>query len=89
MVDTQVLAQVKQARDLLESLGPPIVFRKMVGILNALEMQVEDGQYQQHAVVRLCEALLATAELYDIPEPGATRLEELASGVIDLVERRG
>jgi hypothetical protein len=60
----------------------------MIGIMNALEMQVEDGDYQRHAVARLCEALLATAELYDIPEDVRLRLEELICGLIDLVERR-
>jgi hypothetical protein len=51
-------------------------------------MQVEDGHYQRHAVSRLCEALLATAELYSIPEEEAHQLEELACGIVDLVERR-
>ena len=80
---------VHEVRTLLESLGPPIAFRKLHGILNALEMQVEDGEYQRHAVARLCEALLATAELYDIPEGKAGRLEELTCGVIEQAERRG
>jgi hypothetical protein len=83
-----VLAQVQQIRKLIELLGPPILFRKMIGIQNALEMQVEDGQYQRHAVVRLCEALLATAELYDVPGEVAEQLEAMACRVIDLVERR-
>jgi hypothetical protein len=87
MAGKQVLVQVKQVRELLESLGPPISFRKMFGILNALEMQVEDGRYQRHAVARLCEALLATADLYDLPERATGRLEELACGMIDLVEK--
>jgi hypothetical protein len=89
MARNQVSAQAGRIRELLESLGPPIVFRKLFGILNALEMQVEDGHYQRHAVARLCEALLATAELYDIPQEEGARLEGLACGMIELVEGRG
>jgi hypothetical protein len=83
-----LLEAVRPLRQLVESLGPPIVYRKLHGILKALEMQVEDGHYQRHAVARLCEALLATAELYDIPEAVAGRLEESACRVIDVAEQR-
>ncbi len=84
-----LMTAVRGVREQLESLGPPIVFRKLHGILNALEMQVDDGDYQRQAVARLCEALLATAALYDIPEDKAGRLEELTLGVIEQAERRG
>jgi len=86
MARNRVYAAVKPIREVLESLGPPIAFRKLHGILNALEMQVEDGRFQKHAVTRLCEAMLATAELYDIDEEAASQLEELACGLIDLVQ---
>jgi len=72
----QVDELVKQIGELLNSLCPAIAFRKLFGIFNALEMQIEDGQYQRHAVARLCEALLATAQLYEIPEQTAGRLED-------------
>jgi hypothetical protein len=88
MAANRVKAKVKELRAAVESLGVAIAFRKMHGILNALEMQVEDGHYQRHAVARLCEALLATRELYDIPEGVEAQLEELACSVIDLVEKR-
>ena len=81
-------ARVKKVRELVDSLGPPVAFRKLHGVLNALEMQVEDGNYQRHAVTRLCEALLATAELYDIREDRARQLEEAACAVVTLVEDR-
>ena len=87
MARDRVAAAVKHVRGLLESFGPAITFRKVYGILNALEMQVEDGRYQRHAVVRLCEALLAAAEVYDIPEDSARELEELVCEVVGLVER--
>jgi hypothetical protein len=81
-------AQVKKVRDVVDSLGSAVAFRKLLGILNALEMQIEDGDYQRHAVARLCEALLATAELYDIPADLAGQLEEAACAVVTLVEDR-
>ncbi len=58
---------VKKLREQVDSLGPATDFPKLHSILEALEMQVEDGDYQHHAVARLCEALLATKELYSIP----------------------
>jgi hypothetical protein len=78
---------VKSIRELLESLGPLVAFRKLYGILNALEMQIEDGRFQKHAVARLCEALLATAELYPINEDAACQLEQLVCTVIELTHR--
>jgi hypothetical protein len=85
MARDQIAVAVKQVREHLESLGPSVAFRKLHGILNALEMQVEDGRYQRHAVVRLCEALLAAAELYNIPENAARELEYLVCEVVGLV----
>jgi hypothetical protein len=88
MAGKSLMARVNKVRKLVDSLGPAITFRKLHGILNALEMQVEDGDYQRHAVTRLCEALLATRELYDIPEGLADDLEEAACSVVSLVEDR-
>jgi hypothetical protein len=88
MAGKSLMVKVKKLRAVVEALGPPIAFRKLNGILNALEMQVEDGKYQRHAVVRLCEALLATRELYDIPEDVANQLEEAACAVADQAETR-
>ena len=89
MARNPTYAAVAPIRALVESLGPPISFRKLHGILNALEMQVEDGHFQRHAVARLCEAMLATAELYGLEEEDARRLEELTCGLISLVQDRG
>jgi hypothetical protein len=71
---------------LVDALGPALLYRKLRGILNALEMQVEDGHYQRHGVTRLCEAFLATRELYDIPEDLAKKLEEEVLAIVSLVE---
>jgi hypothetical protein len=81
-----VAARVKKLRQLVDSLGTAVAFRKLHGILDAMEMQVDDGNYRRHAVTRLCEALLATAELYDIPEAIARQIEEAACALVTLVE---
>ena len=88
MAAKSLMAKVKRVRELVNSLGPAVAFRKLQCVLNALEMQVEDGNYQRHAVTRLCEALLATAKLYDIPERLAGQLEEATCAVVSLVEDR-
>jgi hypothetical protein len=86
MAHGKAFEAVKKVRGLLQTLQPPIAFRKLHGILNALEMQVEDDNYQRYAVVRLCEAFLATRELCDIPENTASKLEDLTCKVVAIVE---
>ena len=86
MSGKSVAARVKELRQLVDSLGTAAAFRKLHGILDAMEMQVDDGNYRRHAVTRLCEALLATAELYDIPEAIARQIEEAACALVTLVE---
>ena len=66
MSGKSVAARVKKLRQLVDSLGTAVAFRKLHGILDAMEMQVDDGNYRRHAVTRLCEALLATAMLSGI-----------------------
>jgi hypothetical protein len=88
MAGKSVIAKVKKLRQVVDSLGAAAAFRKIHIILEALEMQVDDGNYQRHAVTRLCEALLATAELYDLPERLARQLEDEACAVVTLVEDR-
>lgn len=84
----RLLDSVRDIRKCVESFGPPITYRKLNGILNALEMQVEDGNYNRHAVVRLCEACLATAELYSLPDGMPEQFESLTLRVVTLVENR-
>ena len=88
MAGKSLMVRVDKVRELVGSFGPALLFRKLNGILNALEMQVEDGNYNRHAVSRLCEALLATAELYDIPYDLRGELEEAVCSVVALVEDR-
>ena len=88
MAGTSITAKVKKLRQVVDSLGTAAAFGKIQVILEALEMQVDDGNFQRRAVTRLCEALLATAELYDVPEHLARQLEEATCAVVTLVEDR-
>jgi hypothetical protein len=86
MTGKSVMARVKKLRRLVDSLGTVVAFHKLHGILDALEIQVADGNYHHHAVTRLCEALLATETLYDIPEEIAEQIELTTSALVTLVE---
>ena len=86
MAGKSLTAKLRKLRQLVDSLGTQVAFRKLHSILIALEMQVDDGNFQCYAVTRLCEALLATVESYDIPEELAGQLEEAACAVVALVE---
>ena len=88
MAGKSVTARVKKLRQVVDSLGAAAAFRKIHVILDALEVQIDDGNFQRHAVTRLCEALLATAELYEVPERLARQLEDAACAVVTLVEDR-
>ena len=84
----KLTAAIGKLQNLVDALGSVVGFRKLYGVLNALEMQIEDGNYRRCAVTRLCEALVATVALYDIPAALAGQLEEAACAVATLVEDR-
>src|SRR6266487_5451825 len=56
-------------RAVVASFGAPIAFRKLYGILNAMEMHVEETPYSVEALQHLGKALEATARLYRIDQP--------------------
>jgi hypothetical protein len=45
---------------------PPVKQRKFSGIFNAMEMQIEDGEYDLEVVDHLGKALLALARVYQL-----------------------
>jgi hypothetical protein len=58
----QALAQVRR---IVASSGLPLMqARKFNGILNAMEMQIEDGEYSLEVVEHLGKAVLALAKGY-------------------------
>src|SRR4029434_9501333 len=61
-------------RAVVASFGAPLVFRKLYGILNAMEMHVEETPYSVEALQHLGEALEATARLYRIDQQQSTTL---------------
>src|SRR5215510_16218082 len=61
-------------RAVVASFGAPISFRKLYGILNAMEMHVEETPYSVEALQHLGEALEATARLYQIDQQQSTKL---------------
>ena len=62
-------------RAVVASFGAPLLFRKCYGILNAMEMHVEETPYSVEALQHLGKALEATARLYQVNQQGRTRLE--------------
>src|SRR5262245_26285989 len=63
-----------EVRAVVASFGAPLVFRKLYGILNAMEMHVEETPYSVKALQHLGKALEATARLYRIDQQQSTQL---------------
>ena len=61
-------------RAVVASFGAPLLFRKLYGILNAMEMHVEETPYSVEAVQHLGNALEVTARLYRIDQQQSTKL---------------
>ena len=57
-------------RAVVASFGAPIAFRKLYGLLNAMEMHVEETPYSVEALQHLGRALEATARLLDPRKSG-------------------
>ena len=75
-------------RAVVASFGAPIVFRKLYGILNAMEMHVEETPYSVEALQHLGQALEATARLYHIDHQGQTRLDRAVTAFLSTVEKQ-
>jgi len=69
------------------SFGAPLVFRKLYGILNAMEMHVEETPYSVEALQHLGEALEATARLYRIDQQQSTTLTRALATFLRKVEK--
>jgi hypothetical protein len=85
-LEKTLISRVERVRELVDALQPHMTYRKMRSILNALEVQVDDGKYARHAVTRLCEALLAAAAEHSIPTDRDSQLEDAVCAVVTLVE---
>jgi signal transduction histidine kinase len=76
MYDHAAVEALKEVRRVVEQLGPPILFRKLYGLLNAVEMQIEDAKYRPAAILFLGEALRETAVLYGVEPAVQSRLNQ-------------
>ena len=74
MYDEAAVEALRDVRRVIEPLGPAIRFRKLYSVLNAMEMQVEDGKYRSEAVVRLGDALRETAVFYGVDSAVQSRI---------------
>ncbi len=62
---------ISELEDTVNSLGIPIVLvRKLNGIRNAIEMQIEDYRIVPEVLDLLCKAYLAQAEVFKEPYRG-------------------
>jgi hypothetical protein len=74
-------------RAVVASFGAPIAFRKLYGILNAMEMHVEETPYSVEALQHLGKALEATVRLYQGDQQGQTRLDRAVTAFLSTVAK--
>jgi hypothetical protein len=75
-------------RAVVASFGAPIAFRKLYGILNAMEMHVEETPYSVEALQHLGKALEATARLYRIDQKQHAQLDRALATFLSKVEKQ-
>ena len=76
MYDHAAVEALQEVRRVVEQLGPAILFRKLYGVLNAIEMQIEDGNYRSEALIRLGEALREVAVFYGVAPAVQSRISQ-------------
>ena len=74
-------------RAVVASFGAPLVFRKLYGILNAMEMHVEETPYSVEALQHLGKTLEATARLYQVDQQKSTQLARALATCLRTVEK--
>jgi len=79
---------LEAVRAVVASFGAPIAFRKLYGILNAMEMHVEETPYSVEALQHLGEALEATARLYQVDQQQHTQLARALATFLRTVEKK-
>ena len=78
---------LEAVRAVVASFGAPIAFRKLYGILNAMEMHVEETPYSVEALQHLGKAIEATARLYQVDQPKRIQLETALATFLRKVEK--
>ena len=76
-----------RVQDVVDSAGLPLLkARKFNGILNAIEMQIDDYDHDDDVVQALVRALVSLAERYELPT--RVDLDSALSGFERNLERR-
>ena len=71
MYNEKAVQDLRQVEENIKAMGLPLVkFRKLNGILNALEMQIEDFEYDIKVVQYLGNALIRLAEIHGSKQQG-------------------
>ena len=78
---------LEAVRTVVASFGAPLLFRKLYGILNAMEMHVEETPYSVEALQHLGKALEATARLYRVEQRGRLCLENAVATFLRTVAK--
>lgn len=77
--DKAAVEDLRKVEAIIESFGLPLaIARKFNGIVNAVEMQVEDREFAEDTVRALDKALILLAEKY-ASKAGCTELEHALS----------
>jgi hypothetical protein len=79
---------LEAVRAVVASFGAPLLFRKLYGILNAMEMHVEETPYSVEALQHLGKALEATARLYQVDRQGQTRLDRAVTAFLSKAAKK-
>ena len=67
----KAVQDLRRFQEKIQAMGfPPVKFRKLNGILNALEMQIEDFEYDIKVVQYLGNALIRLAEIHGSKQQG-------------------
>jgi hypothetical protein len=78
---------LEAVRTVVASFGAPLLFRKFYGILNAMEMHIEETPYSVEALQYLGKALEATARLYHVDQQKRTQLERAFATFLSKVDK--
>jgi hypothetical protein len=78
---------LENIRAVVASFGASLTFRKLYGILNAMEMHVEETPYSVEALQHLGKALEATARLYRVDQQKSTQLASALAIFLCTVEK--
>ena len=87
MYNQEGVDALEAVRSVVASFGAPLSCRKLYGLLNAIEMHVEESPYSIEALRHLGKALDETARLYQVNQQGRTRLTKAFDTFLSKVDK--